>query len=490
MLVQVQSTACFTKFQKLSTKVVFVMKERETLASRIGFLFLSAGCAIGLGNVWRFPYITGKYGGAAFVLLYLIFLLLFGLPVMVMEFSVGRASKRSIGTAFNFLEPQGTKWHIVKYFQIAGNYLIMMFYTTVSGWMLYYFYSSFTGKIFTSDQEVITNYFLSLVSNPSELMFWMIVTTSIGFGICALGLQNGVERITKYMMSGLLVIMIFLAIYVGFLKGASEGYKFYIKPDFKALAYDANGNNRLWEAVYAAMGQAFFTLSIGMGGMEIFGSYIDKKYSLTGEAIRVIALDTAVALTAGLIIFPACYANGVKPNSGAGLVLITLPSIFTKMPFGRLISTLFFLFMSFASLTTVIGVFENIVAFRMDINGWSRKKSVIVNYILIILLSLPCVFGMNIWSGVHFGPIASIDAFEDFLVSNNVLPLGSMVFLFFCTWNDKHSWGWDNFIKEADTGDGIKFPNKKWVHFYIKYIVPIIFFTIFIMGYVDIFFRR
>lgn len=466
------------------------MDKRETLASRIGFLFLSAGCAIGLGNVWRFPYITGKYGGAAFVLLYIVFLLLFGLPVMVMEFSVGRASKRSIGTAFNYLEPQGTKWHLVKYFQIAGNYLIMMFYTTVSGWMLYYFYSSFTGKIIISDTVEVQNYFTSLLSSPTELMFWMVVATSIGFGICALGLQNGVEKITKIMMSGLLVIMVVLAVYVAFLKGAGDGYKFYLKPDFKAFAYDADGNPRLWEAIYAAMGQAFFTLSIGMGGMEIFGSYIDKKYSLTGEAIRVIALDTIVAITAGLIIFPACYSSGVNVGSGAGLVLITLPTIFAGMPLGRIIGTCFFLFMSFASLTTVVGVFENIVAFRIDINGWSRKKSVLVNYILIVLLSLPCVFGMNIWSGVHFGPIASIDAFEDFLVSNNILPLGSMVFLFFSTWNEKHAWGWNNFIKEADTGDGIKFPSKKWVHFYVKYIIPLVFFIIFIMGYVDIFFKR
>lgn len=461
--------------------------ERETLGSRIGFLFLSAGCAIGLGNVWRFPYIVGKYGGAAFVLLYLVFLVIFGLPIMVMEFSVGRASGKSIGCAFEALEPKGTKWHIVKHFQIAGNYLIMMFYTTVAGWMLYYFYSSFTGKLTTTNQAEITSYFTNMLANPTELAFWMIVTTSIGFGVCALGLQNGVEKVTKYMMSGLLVIMIALAIYVATLDGASAGYSFYLKPNFKALAYNTDGSSRLWEAIYAAMGQAFFTLSIGMGGMEIFGSYIDKKYSLTGEALRVIILDTFVAITAGLIIFPTCYANGVEPNSGAGLVLITLPRIFATMKGGRIVGSLFFLFMSFASLTTVIGVFENIVAFRIDINKWSRKKSVIVNYVLIILLSLPCVFGMNIWKGVHFGPIASIDAFEDFLVSNNILPLGSMVFLLFTTLNKKHAWGWENFIAEADAGNGIKFPNKKGVRIYLKYIAPIIFFAIFIIGYVDIF---
>ena len=461
--------------------------ERETLGSRIGFLFLSAGCAIGLGNVWRFPYIVGKYGGAAFVLLYLIFLVLFGLPIMVMEFSVGRASHKSIGRAFETLEPYGTKWHIVKHFQIAGNYLIMMFYTTVAGWMLYYFYSSFTGKLNTANQEIITSYFTSMLNNPEELIFWMIVTVSTGFGVCALGLQNGVEKITKYMMSGLLIIMIALAVYVSTLKGAYQGYIFYLKPNFKALAYNLDGTSRLWEAIYSAMGQAFFTLSIGMGGMEIFGSYIDKKYSLTGEALRVIILDTFVAITAGLIIFPTCYANDVEPNSGAGLVLITLPRIFATMKGGRIIGSLFFLFMSFASLTTVIGVFENIVAFRIDINNWSRKKSVIINYFLIIILSLPCVFGMNIWKGVHFGPIASIDAFEDFLVSNNILPLGSMVFLLFCMLNDKYAWGWENFIKEADCGNGIKFPHNKIMKVYLKYIAPIIFFFIFIMGYVDIF---
>ena len=456
------------------------MDKRETLASRIGFLFLSAGCAIGLGNVWRFPYITGKYGGAAFVLLYIVFLLLFGLPVMVMEFSVGRASKRSIGTAFNYLEPQGTKWHLVKYFQIAGNYLIMMFYTTVSGWMLYYFYSSFTGKIIISDTVEVQNYFTSLLSSPTELVFWMVVATSIGFGICALGLQNGVEKITKIMMSGLLVIMVVLAVYVAFLKGAGDGYKFYLKPDFHKMA-----ENGIFETIYAAMGQAFFTLSLGIGAMGIFGSYIDKKYSLSGESIRIIILDTFVAICSGLIIFPACFAKGVSPSEGPGLVFLSLPNVFNGMKTGRVVGSLFFLFMSFAALTTVIAVFENITAYWMDYKGWSRKKSVLMNFVLVTILSLPCALGMNVWSGIRFGIIGSIDSFEDFLVSNNLLPLGSLVYLLFCV--SKKGWGWDNFIKEADTGEGIKFPNNKFIRAYLKYVVPVVILIIFVLGYIDIF---
>ncbi len=458
--------------------------ERESLGSRLGFLLLSAGCAIGLGNVWRFPYITGKYGGAAFVLIYIVFLIILGLPVMVTEFAVGRASRKSMSVAFKELEPEGTKWHWYGKFAVVGNYLLMMFYTVVAGWFLKYFFETIGGKFVGMDAGQIGDCFGATVGNPSSLILWMIVVIIIGMTCCFLGLQKGVENVTKVMMCSLFVIMIGLAIYVLFIPGAAEGYKFYLKPDFKALVSSEGG---LWETIYAAMGQAFFTLSLGIGSMEIFGSYIDKKHSLTGEAVRVIGLDTFVALCSGLIIFPACAAFGVESNSGAGLVFMTLPNVFNSMGpvAGRIFGALFFLFMSFAALSTVIAVFENIVAFPMDKLGWSRRKSTIINFFLIIILSTPAALGMNIWSGVHFGKIASIDALEDFLVSQNLLPLGSLIFLLFCTW--KKGWGWDKFVAETDEGNGLKFPKNKVVKFYLKYIAPLIIAVVFVAGYIDIF---
>ena len=458
--------------------------ERESLGSRLGFLLLSAGCAIGLGNVWRFPYITGKYGGAAFVLIYIVFLIILGLPVMVTEFAVGRASRKSMSVAFKELEPEGTKWHWYGKFAVVGNYLLMMFYTVVAGWFLKYFFETIGGKFVGMDSGKIAECFGATVGNPGSLILWMIVVIIIGMTCCFLGLQKGVENVTKVMMCSLFVIMIGLAIYVLFIPGAAEGYKFYIKPNFKALVSSEGG---LWETIYAAMGQAFFTLSLGIGSMEIFGSYIDKKHSLTGEAVRVIGLDTFVALCSGLIIFPACAAFGVESNSGAGLVFMTLPNVFNSMgPIaGRIFGALFFLFMSFAALSTVIAVFENIVAFPMDKLGWSRRKSTIINFFLIIILSTPAALGMNIWSGVHFGKIASIDALEDFLVSQNLLPLGSLIFLLFCTW--KKGWGWDKFVAETDEGNGLKFPKNKVVKFYLKYIAPLIIAVVFVAGYIDIF---
>ncbi|MBE6352324.1 MAG: sodium-dependent transporter [Treponema bryantii] len=458
--------------------------ERESLGSRLGFLLLSAGCAIGLGNVWRFPYITGKYGGAAFVLIYIVFLIILGLPVMVTEFAVGRASRKSMSVAFKELEPEGTKWHWYGKFAVVGNYLLMMFYTVVAGWFLKYFFETIGGKFVGMDAGQIGDCFGATVGNPGSLILWMIVVIIIGMTCCFLGLQKGVENVTKVMMCSLFVIMIGLAIYVLFIPGAAEGYKFYLKPDFKALSSSEGG---LWEAIYAAMGQAFFTLSLGIGSMEIFGSYIDKKHSLTGEAVRVIGLDTFVALCSGLIIFPACAAFGVESNSGAGLVFMTLPNVFNSMGpvAGRIFGALFFLFMSFAALSTVIAVFENIVAFPMDKLGWSRRKSTIINFFLIIILSTPAALGMNIWSGVHFGKIASIDALEDFLVSQNLLPLGSLIFLLFCTW--KKGWGWDKFVAETDEGNGLKFPKNKVVKFYLKYIAPLIIAVVFVAGYIDIF---
>ena len=459
--------------------------ERESLGSRLGFLLLSAGCAIGLGNVWRFPYITGKYGGAAFVLIYIIFLIILGLPVMITEFAVGRASRKSMSVAFKELEPEGTKWHWYGKFAVVGNYLLMMFYTVVAGWFLKYFFETIGGKFVGMDAGQIGDCFGATVGNPGSLILWMIVVIIIGMTCCFLGLQKGVENVTKVMMCSLFVIMIGLAIYVLFIPGAAEGYKFYLKPDFKALV-SGDGGGGLWETVYAAMGQAFFTLSLGIGSMEIFGSYIDKKHSLTGEAVRVIGLDTFVAICSGLIIFPACAAFGVEANSGAGLVFMSLPGVFNSMGpvAGRIFGALFFLFMSFAALSTVIAVFENIVAFPMDKLGWSRRKSTLINFVLVIILSTPAALGMNIWEKVKILGL-SIDGFEDFIVSQNLLPLGSLIFLLFCTW--KKGWGWDNFVAEADQGEGIKFPKFKAVQFYLKYIAPLIIVAVFIAGYIDIF---
>jgi NSS family neurotransmitter:Na+ symporter len=459
---------------------------RENLGSRLGFLLLSAGCAIGLGNVWRFPYITGRYGGAAFVLIYLAFLVILGLPVMICEFAVGRASKKSMAAAFEQLEPAGTKWHWYNGFAVAGNYLLMMFYTVVSGWFLKYFFQMVGGKFVGLSGDDIVNVFVNeTVGNPKTLLIWMVVVIVIGFGACFLGLQKGVERITKIMMSALFVIMVGLAIYVAFIPGSSAGYAFYLKPDFKALV---SGEHGLWDTIYAAMGQAFFTLSLGIGSMEIFGSYIDKKHSLTGEAVRVIGLDTFVAICAGLIIFPACAAFNVEASSGAGLAFMSLPNVFNSMGpvAGRIVGGFFFLFMSFAALSTVIAVFENIVAFPMDRFGWSRRKSVLINFVAILILATPAALGMNVWSGVHFGShIGSIDALEDFIVSQNLLPLGSLIFLCFCM--HKKGWGWDGFIAEADTGDGLKFPKNKVVQFYLKWIAPVIILVVFVAGYFDIF---
>jgi len=463
-------------------------QNRENLGSRLGFLLLSAGCAIGLGNVWRFPYITGKYGGAAFVLIYLIFLVILGLPVMICEFAVGRASRKSMAAAFEQLEPQGTKWHWYNGFAVAGNYLLMMFYTVVSGWFIKYFFETASGKFVNMAPDQVGAAFGATVGTPSSLLFWMVLVIIIGFGACFLGLQKGVERITKIMMSALFIIMVGLAIYVAFLPNSSAGYSFYLKPDFKALV---SGEHKLWDTIYAAMGQAFFTLSLGIGSMEIFGSYIDKKHSLTGEAVRVIGLDTFVAICAGLIIFPSCAAFGVEASSGAGLAFVSLPNVFNAMGpvAGRIVGAFFFLFMSFAAFSTVIAVFENIVAFPMDRFGWSRRKSVIINFFAILILATPAALGMNVWSGVHFGShIGSIDALEDFIVSQNLLPLGSLIFLCFCM--HKKGWGWNNFISEADTGDGLKFPKNKVAQFYLKWIAPLIILVVFVAGYFDIFGKK
>ena len=449
--------------------------EREKFSSRLGFILISAGCAIGLGNVWRFPYITGKYGGAAFVILYLFFLVILGLPIMVMEFSVGRASRKSAALSFDVLEPKGTKWHLYKYGAMAGNYLLMMFYTTIGGWMVLYFFKTALGQFDGLTSAEVSDSFGKLMGQPGLMTLFMIITVVTCFMICSLGLQKGVEKITKVMMVCLLGLMIVLAARSLLLKGGEEGIRFYLFPDFKKLT---EGSGGLWEAVYAAMGQSFFTLSLGIGALAIFGSYIGKERSLTGEALSIAVLDTFVALMAGLIIFPACFAYDIQPDSGPNLIFITLPNVFNAMKGGRLWGTLFFLFMSFAAFSTIIAVFENILSFAMDLTGCSRKKAVVINLIAIIVLSLPCVLGFNVLSGLKL-PGGSVLDFEDFLVSNNLLPLGSLIYLLFCT--SRYGWGFRNFMKEANTGEGIKFPS--WARFYVSYILPVIVLVIFFMGY-------
>lgn len=450
------------------------MQQREKFASRLGFILISAGCAIGLGNVWRFPYITGKYGGAAFVILYLLFLVILGLPVMVMEFAVGRASQKSCAKSFEILEPKGSKWHWYSWLGFGGCYLLMMFYTTVGGWMISYIIKSAQGAFDTTAPDVV---FANMLANPVEQVGWMLVTVVLGFLVCSLGLQKGVERITKVMMSCLFLIMIVLCIRSVTLDGAVEGLKFYLVPDFGKMF--ENGWASFGEAVYAAMGQSFFTLSLGISAMAIFGSYIGKERRLLGEALNIGVLDTLVALMAGLIIFPACFAFGVNPGEGPGLVFVTLPGVFNQMWGSRLWGVLFFLFMSFAALSTVIAVFENLISFCMDKWGWERKKAVIVNGIAVAILSLPCALGFNVWSSVTLPGIGDIQTIEDFIISNNILPIGSLIYLLFCL--SKRGWGWENFIAEADTGRGLKFP--KWSRLYLKYVLPLLILIIFIMGY-------
>lgn len=451
------------------------MNNRERFSSRLGFILISAGCAVGLGNVWRFPYITGQYGGAAFVLVYLIFLVLLGLPIMVMEFAVGRASQKSAARSFHVLEPAGTKWHLQGYACMAGNYLLMMFYTTVGGWMAAYIFKTLTGEFKGLDSDGVAAVFNDMLARPGYMTFWMVLVVLLSFFICSLGLQKGVERITKAMMSCLFLILLILCIRSVTLPGASEGLRFYLIPDFTRFTENGVGN-----MIFAAMGQAFFTLSLGIGAMAIFGSYIGKDRTLTGETINICLLDTLVAFLAGLIIFPSCFAFGVDPGQGPGLVFITLPNIFNQMVGGRIFGVLFFVFMTFAAQSTIIAVFENIISFSMDLFGTSRKKAVLINGIAIILLSLPCVFGFNIWSGFQpLGAGSTIQDLEDFIVSNNLLPLGSMVYLLFCT--SRYGWGWKNFLAEADTGKGVKFP--AWARVYVSYILPLIILFIFIMGY-------
>lgn len=448
--------------------------KREKLSSRLGFILLSAGCAIGLGNIWRFPYMVGKYGGGAFVLVYLFFLIILGLPIIVMEYSVGRGSQKSVAQSFHVLEKKGQKWHLFSYVAMAGNYLLVMFYTTIAGWMLAYFVKMLKGDFIGLSPNEVGNVFTTLQADPAASVFWMILIVIIGCGICAVGLQHGVEKVTKVMMGLLLGVMILLVVKSLSLDDAMKGVEFYLIPDFNVLK-----ENGIFNAIYGAMGQAFFTLSIGMGGMAIFGSYIDKKHSLTGEGLRVLILDTFVAVMAGLIIFPACMSFNVDAGSGPGLVFVTLPNIFNAMDGGQIWGTLFFVFMNFAALSTIIAVFENIVSFTIDLFQWSRKKSVILNFIIIVIGSIPCAIGFSILSGFQpLGAGSAVLDLLDFLVSNVIMPLGSLVFLFFCT--RKSGWGWKNFITEANAGEGLSFPER--ARFYVSWILPLIVIFIFLFG--------
>ncbi|MDO4291163.1 MAG: sodium-dependent transporter [Eggerthellaceae bacterium] len=449
---------------------------REHFASRLGFILISAGCAIGLGNVWRFPYITGEYGGAAFILLYLVFLVILGLPVMVMEFAVGRGSQKSGALAFDTLQPS-RRWHWFSWWGFIGCMVLMMFYTTVCGWMLAYVAKMATGTFVGLDAEGVGAVFTGMLGNPAELVGWMLVVIVLGFAVCSLGLQKGVERITKVMMLALLGVMALLVVRSVTLPGAEAGLAFYLIPDFGRMF--EGGLAGFGDCVYAAMGQAFFTLSLGISAMEIFGSRIGPERSLTGEALRICTLDTVVAIVAGLIIFPACFAFSVSPDQGPSLVFVTLPNVFNQMPLGQLWGALFFVFMSFAALSTIIAVFENLVTFAMEKWNLTRRAALVRIGAAVTVLSLPCALGFNVWSGITVPGIGDIQSVEDFIVSNNLLPLGSLLYVVFCV--SKGGWGWENFLAEADKGQGARFP--RWARGWLTFGLPALIAVIFVMGY-------
>ena len=450
--------------------------EREKLGSRMGFILLSAGCAIGIGNVWRFPYIAGMYGGGMFVLFYLLFLIAMGVPVMTMEFAVGRASRKSVIRSFTELEKPGQKWHLNGWLGMAGNYLLMMFYTTVAGWMLYYFYQMLTGKFTGKDKEQVAGMFQGMLESPAVLTVVMVIIVAAGILICSLGLQKGVERITKVMMTLLLFIIVALAVRSMTLEGGADGLRFYLLPDIQRMR-----DVGVLETITAAMNQAFFTLSLGIGAMAIFGSYIDKRRTLLGESVNIAILDTFVALVSGLIIFPTCFAFDISPDMGPSLIFITLPNIFNHMAGGRVWGTLFFVFMTFAAFSTILAVCENIISCGMDLFHWSRKKSCLVNLAALIVLSLPCVFGYNIWSSIQpLGEGSTILDLEDFMVSNVILPIGSLIYLLFCV--TRYGWGFDQYLKEANTGEGLKMP--RGMRFYVTFILPVLVLFLTIKGWI------
>ena len=449
--------------------------ERESFKSRLGFILVSAGCAIGIGNVWRFPYVAGENGGGLFVLLYLVFLVLMGIPVLTMELAVGRASRKSAVLGYKKLEKPKSKWHIHGWFCMLGCYLLMMYYTTVSGWMTSYFYKFATGTFesgMTSEQ--VSGVFSQLQSNPIEMVIWMAIITILGFLVCSRGIQKGIEKVSKVMMIALLVLILALAVNSILLSGAGEGLKFYLVPDFEKVSEIGIGN-----IVSAAMNQSFFTLSLGIAAMEIFGSYMSKDDTLPGESVKICALDTFVVIMAGLIIFPACFSYGVEPDQGPALIFITLPNVFVNMAGGRIWGTLFFLFMTFACFSTIIAVFENIISFCIDMFGISRKKSVVINAVIILIASLPCVFGFNIWSGFElFGQ--NVLGMEDFLVSNILLPVGSLIYLLFCV--TKFGWGFDNYLTECNTGKGMKF--ARFLKPYFQFVLPVLVLIVLVQGFI------
>lgn len=448
--------------------------KRESFKSRLGFLLVSAGCAIGIGNVWRFPYVTGQNGGGIFVLFYLIFLVIMGLPVLTMELAVGRASRKSAVLGYKALEKKGSKWHIHGWVAIFGCSMLMMYYTTVSGWMVTYFFKFLTGSFKSGmTTEDTAQAFSNLLGDPKQMAFWMILTVVVGFLVCSRGLQNGLEKISKFMMTALLLLIVVLAVHSLTLSNAAEGVKFYLVPNTEAVA--AVG---LKNVITAAMNQAFFTLSLGVAAMEIFGSYMGKDHTLAGEGVRICALDTFVAIMAGLIIFPACFSYNVEVNAGPSLIFITLPNVFINMSGGRIWGSLFFLFMTFASFSTVIAVFENIMSFCMDMFGWSRNKAALINCIVILIASLPCVLGYNVWSNLHLIGGRDVLDSEDFIVSNLLLPIGSLIYLLFCV--TKWGWGFEKYCEEANTGDGIKISKK--LRPYFQFILPILIVFILIQG--------
>lgn len=450
--------------------------KRESLGSQLGFIMLSAACAIGLGNVWKFPYVAGKYGGGIFVLFYLIFLVIFGIPVLVSEYSMGRASRISPIRFYQRLEPKGSKWHLHGPFAMFGNYLLMMFYVNVAGWIVKYFVQTVGGGFDGMTAEQVGATFGGFLSQPVEMLVYMAIVVIIGFVICSFSLQKGLERITKYMMLALFAIMIVLAVNSFTMDGAKEGLSFYLKPDW-ARAKEAGIGN----VIVGAMNQAFFTLGLGVGSMAIFGSYIDKKHSLLGESVKVVCLDTFVALTAGLIIFPACFTHSVEVTAGPPLIFITLPNIFINLPGGRFWGSLFFLFLTFAALSTVLAVFENIVACCMDLFGWSRKKSCLINCLAMLVLAMPCALGFNVWSGfMPFADGSNVLDLEDFILSNVLLPVGAFLFVVFCT--SKKGWGWENFKAEANEGKGLKV--KDWMRPYMTWVLPVMIAALFVVGIV------
>ena len=449
--------------------------EREGFKSRLGFILVSAGCAIGIGNVWKFPYVAGQNGGGLFVLVYLLFLAVLGIPILTMELSLGRASRKSIVQAYKKLEPKGSKWHVHGWFSLAGNYLLMMFYTSVSGWMVDYGWKFATGGFKGVTAEGADKVLSDMLANPAELIIFMAITVILGFAVCAGGVKNGLERVSKWMMIALLVLIVVLAVNSVFLENSAEGLRFYLMPDFDSIEKVG-----LFNIVSAAMSQAFFTLSLGIGSMQIFGSYMSKDNTLAGEAIRITVLDTFVAIMSGLIIFPACFSFGVEPTQGPSLIFVTLPKIFINMPAGRLWGTLFFLFMSFASFSTLTAVFENIISSCMDNFGWSRKKSTLLNCVFMLVMSMPCLLGFNVLSGVQlFG--LDILGMEDFIVSKLLLPLGSLIILLFCSF--RFGWGFDNYLKETNTGSGMKMP--KALAPYFKYVLPLLLLFVFVTGFIQ-----